>query len=91
MLNQHVKFFSSVISHIYHQMADHREIMTHLKGHTFINYPVLTPNLKGFQDAVEAGAKEVAIFGAASEAFSRYVFIKKDRLIGGGDDGGVGN
>ena len=58
-------------------MADHREIMTHVKRHTSVHYPVLTPNLKGFQDAIEAGAKEVAIFGAASEAFSRYVFVKE--------------
>jgi hydroxymethylglutaryl-CoA lyase len=32
---------------------------------------VLTPNLQGFEAALEAGAKEVAIFGAASEAFSQ--------------------
>ncbi|MBN9421784.1 MAG: hydroxymethylglutaryl-CoA lyase [Candidatus Accumulibacter sp. 66-26] len=34
-------------------------------------FPVLTPNLKGFDAAVEAGASEVAIFGAASESFSQ--------------------
>jgi hydroxymethylglutaryl-CoA lyase len=36
-----------------------------------VSYPVLTPNLKGFQAALAAGATEVAIFGAASEAFSK--------------------
>src|SRR3546814_16059489 len=36
-----------------------------------VGYPVLTPNLKGFEAARAAGAEEVAIFGAASEAFSR--------------------
>jgi hydroxymethylglutaryl-CoA lyase len=36
-----------------------------------VSYPVLTPNLKGFEAARAAGATEVAIFGAASEAFSR--------------------
>jgi hydroxymethylglutaryl-CoA lyase len=36
-----------------------------------VSYPVLTPNLKGFEAACAAGATEVAIFGAASEAFSR--------------------
>jgi hydroxymethylglutaryl-CoA lyase len=34
-------------------------------------YPVLVPNLRGFDSALEAGATEVAIFGAASEAFSQ--------------------
>jgi hydroxymethylglutaryl-CoA lyase len=36
-----------------------------------VSYPVLTPNLKGFEAARAAGATEVAIFGAASEAFSQ--------------------
>ena len=35
------------------------------------SYPVLTPNMKGYEAAVAAGAMEVAVFGAASEAFSR--------------------
>ncbi|KAG6679088.1 hypothetical protein I3842_14G113800 [Carya illinoinensis] len=33
--------------------------------------PVLTPNIKGFEAAVAAGAKEVAIFASASESFSK--------------------
>ena len=36
-----------------------------------LDFPVLTPNLKGYQTAHAAGAREVAIFAAASEAFSR--------------------
>lgn len=36
-----------------------------------VAFPVLTPNLKGFDAALEAGATEVAIFGAASESFSQ--------------------
>ena len=36
-----------------------------------MNYPVLTPNLKGFEAAVAEGATEVAVFAAASEGFSR--------------------
>lgn len=36
-----------------------------------VSYPVLTPNLRGYQAAVAAGAEEVAIFGAASESFSQ--------------------
>eukprot|EP00056_Hartaetosiga_gracilis_P005132 m.81623 g.81623 ORF g.81623 m.81623 type:complete len:387 (+) comp12064_c0_seq4:261-1421(+) len=53
------------------QMADHEEIMRRLVRRPGVSYPVLTPNLKGYQLAVECGADEVAIFGAASESFSK--------------------
>jgi hydroxymethylglutaryl-CoA lyase len=53
------------------QMADHAEVMERLRRKPGVSYPVLTPNLKGFEAARAAGATEVAIFGAASEAFSR--------------------
>jgi hydroxymethylglutaryl-CoA lyase len=53
------------------QMADHTEVMERLHRKPGVSYPVLTPNLKGFEAARAAGATEVAIFGAASEAFSR--------------------
>ncbi|XP_040199070.1 hydroxymethylglutaryl-CoA lyase, mitochondrial-like [Rana temporaria] len=53
------------------QMADHVKVMHGIKKYPSVSYPVLTPNLTGFQAAVECGAKEVAIFGAASELFSK--------------------
>ncbi|XP_007522659.1 hydroxymethylglutaryl-CoA lyase, mitochondrial isoform X1 [Erinaceus europaeus] len=53
------------------QMADHTEVLKGIQKFPGINYPVLTPNLKGFQAAVAAGAKEVSIFGAASELFTK--------------------
>uniref|UniRef100_A0AAY4BNA6 hydroxymethylglutaryl-CoA lyase n=1 Tax=Denticeps clupeoides TaxID=299321 RepID=A0AAY4BNA6_9TELE len=53
------------------QMADQVEVMKGISKKPGVNYPVLTPNLKGFQAAVKAGATEVAIFGAASELFSK--------------------
>ncbi|XP_023374873.1 hydroxymethylglutaryl-CoA lyase, mitochondrial isoform X2 [Otolemur garnettii] len=53
------------------QMADHTEVLKGIKKFPGINYPVLTPNFKGFEAAVAAGAKEVSIFGAASELFTR--------------------
>ena len=53
------------------QMADHTEVLESLDHSGAIAYPVLTPNLKGFEAALAAGAKEVAIFGAASERFSQ--------------------
>ena len=53
------------------QMADHAEVMAGLPDLPGVNFPVLAPNLKGFEAALAAGAKEVAVFAAASESFSR--------------------
>nr|XP_008169232.2 hydroxymethylglutaryl-CoA lyase, mitochondrial isoform X1 [Chrysemys picta bellii] len=53
------------------QMADHTEVLQGIQKFPGVSYPVLTPNLKGFQAAVAAGAKEVSIFGAASELFTK--------------------
>lgn len=53
------------------QMADHVQLMRGLRRHAGVNYPVLTPNLKGFEVAVAEGATEVAVFAAASEGFSQ--------------------
>jgi hydroxymethylglutaryl-CoA lyase len=53
------------------QMADHTEVLERIRRKPGVDYPVLAPNLKGFEAARAAGATEVAIFGAASESFSR--------------------
>ncbi|CAL1532107.1 unnamed protein product [Lymnaea stagnalis] len=53
------------------QMADHNEVMKRIIRRPDTVFSVLTPNLKGFQSALAAGAQEVAIFGAASESFSK--------------------
>jgi hydroxymethylglutaryl-CoA lyase len=53
------------------QMADHIEVLERIRRKPGVDYPVLAPNLKGFEAARAAGATEVAIFGAASEAFSK--------------------
>jgi len=53
------------------QMADHAEVLGRIRRRPGVAYPVLTPNLKGFEAAKAAGATEVAVFAAASEAFSR--------------------
>ena len=53
------------------QMADNAAVMQGIKRHPAAVYPVLTPNLQGFDTAIQAGASEVAIFAAASESFSR--------------------
>jgi hydroxymethylglutaryl-CoA lyase len=53
------------------QMADHTEVLERIRKKPGVSYPVLTPNLKGYEAARAAGATEVAVFGAASEAFSK--------------------
>lgn len=53
------------------QMAGSAEIFAAIEKVDGISYPALTPNMKGYEAAVAAGVKEVAIFGAASEAFSQ--------------------
>jgi hydroxymethylglutaryl-CoA lyase len=53
------------------QMADHTEVLERIRRKAGVSYPVLTPNLKGYESAKAAGATEVAVFGAASEAFSK--------------------
>jgi hydroxymethylglutaryl-CoA lyase len=53
------------------QMADNAEVMAGIRRKPGVAYPVLVPNMKGFEAAVAAGAKEIAVFGAASETFSR--------------------
>ena len=53
------------------QMADHDRLLRGLKRQSGVAYPVLVPNMQGFEAAVAAGAEEVAVFAAASEGFSR--------------------
>ena len=53
------------------QMADAAKVMAGMKRRDGVSYPVLTPNMQGLQAALAAGAKEVAVFGAASETFSQ--------------------
>lgn len=52
-------------------MADNTEVLKGIRRKAGVSYPVLTPNLKGFESALAAGATEVAVFGAASDSFSR--------------------
>ncbi len=53
------------------QMAGSAEVMAGITRHKGTQYPVLTPNLKGYEAARDSGAKIVAVFGAASESFSQ--------------------
>ncbi|KAJ3144964.1 3-hydroxymethyl-3-methylglutaryl-CoA lyase [Geranomyces variabilis] len=53
------------------QMGDAAKVLSGISRRSGVSYPVLTPNLKGFEAALASGAEEVAIFGAASEGFSQ--------------------
>ena len=53
------------------QMADSSDVMAGIRRKAGVVYSVLVPNMKGFEGALAADASEIAIFGAASEAFSK--------------------
>ncbi len=53
------------------QMADNAEVMAGIQRKAGVSYPVLVPNRKGLDAAIAAGCKEIVVFGAATEAFSK--------------------
>ena len=53
------------------QMADNAEVMAGITRKPGVRYSVLTPNMKGFEAAVDSRPDEIVVFGAASEAFSQ--------------------
>ncbi|KAN0041091.1 hypothetical protein ACTFIV_003627 [Dictyostelium citrinum] len=53
------------------QMADNKEVLRGIEKVEGVSYPCLTPNIQGFRAALDAGAKEIALFAAASESFSK--------------------
>lgn len=53
------------------QMADTESVMQGLKRLPGTRYPVLVPNMTGYERAIAAGATEIAVFAAASESFSQ--------------------
>src|SRR5262249_46759877 len=53
------------------QMADTAAVLAGVRKRPGVSYPVLVPNMTGFEAACAAGVQEVAIFAAASETFSR--------------------
>ncbi len=53
------------------QMGDNAQVMAGIQRRPGVRYAVLTPNLRGLEGALESGADEVVVFGAASEAFSQ--------------------
>ncbi len=53
------------------QLADHEEVYKKITKKTNVAYPVLVPNLKGFENALACGVKEIAVFTTPSETFSQ--------------------
>lgn len=53
------------------QMADSADVLAGISRTKGVSYAALTPNMRGFEGAVAAKADEIAIFGSASEGFSR--------------------
>ena len=53
------------------QMADTSDVLAMIERHPGVRYPVLVPNMTGFETALAASVDEVAVFVAASETFSR--------------------
>ncbi len=52
-------------------MADHAAVMAGIRRKPGVSYPVLVPNMQGLEAAIIAGVDEIAVFGAATESFSR--------------------
>ena len=53
------------------QMADTAQVMAGIARRAGVSYPVLVPNMKGYEAARAAKVEGIAVFGAASETFSR--------------------
>ncbi|UTW12767.1 hydroxymethylglutaryl-CoA lyase [Marinobacterium rhizophilum] len=68
---RHIEAASFVSPKWVPQMADAREVMAGIERRDGVIYAALTPNLKGFEGALASGVDEVAVFTAASEAFTQ--------------------
>ncbi len=53
------------------QMAGSAEVMARINRADGVRYAALTPNMRGYNDAIAAGVDEIAVFGSASEGFSQ--------------------
>ena len=68
---RHIEAASFVSPKWVPQMGDASAVMAGIARKPGVTYSALTPNLKGLEAAIAAGADEVAVFGAASEAFTQ--------------------
>ncbi|MCH8551531.1 MAG: hydroxymethylglutaryl-CoA lyase [Natronospirillum sp.] len=68
---QHIEAGSFVSPKWVPQMADSGDVLRQINRRDGVIYSALTPNMQGFEQAIAAGADQVAVFAAASETFSR--------------------
>jgi len=68
---RHIEVTSFVSPRRVPQMADAGQVLAGIRRQPGISYAALTPNLLGFEHALEAGVDEVAVFASASEGFSQ--------------------
>jgi isopropylmalate/homocitrate/citramalate synthase len=54
------------------QLADNQDVFKNINKKNHVNYPVLVPNLQGFEKALAVGVKEIAVFTTPSEQFSQH-------------------
>ncbi len=67
----HIEVTSFVSPKWVPQMADAAEVLAGISRKNGVTYAALTPNMRGYEAAMAAGANEVAVFGSASEGFSQ--------------------
>ena len=67
---KHIEVTSFVSPKWVPQMADATQVLAAISRKPGVVYAALTPNIRGFENALAAGADEVAIFASASEGFS---------------------
>jgi hydroxymethylglutaryl-CoA lyase len=67
----YIEFGSFVSPKWVPQMAGSAQVFANIARKDGVTYAALAPNMRGFEDALAAGVKEVAVFAAASEAFSQ--------------------
>lgn len=67
----HIEVASFVSPKWVPQMADAAEVLAGIRRKPGVSYAALTPNMQGFERAVQAGVDEVAVFASASEGFSQ--------------------
>lgn len=68
---RHIEVGSFVSPKWVPQMAGSADVFAGIKQQSGVSYSALTPNIKGLEAALAAGVREVAVFAAASEAFSQ--------------------
>lgn len=67
----HIEVGSFVSPRWVPQMAGSAQVLANIQRNDNVVYAALTPNIRGFEEALAAGAKEVAVFASASETFSQ--------------------